>query len=101
MRGLFEPAPDPSWEPAIRPIKGLAGVGLVQDHFIPQGVAYLLDVGDETCCALFQGPTRVASKREEISGSEIYGIFDFHLAAIINTNTGRRATAATTPVAPA
>jgi len=101
VRGLFEPAPDPSWEPALRPIKGLAGVGLAQDYFIPQGVAYVLDVGDETCCALFQGPTRVASKREEISGSEIYGIFDFHLSAIINTNTGRRMTGATTPVAPA
>jgi len=101
VKGMFEPAPDPSWEPSLRPIKGFAGVGLVQDHFIPQGVAYVLDVGDETCCALFQGPTRVASKKEEISGSEIYGIFDFHLAAIINLNTGRRITAATTPVAPA
>jgi hypothetical protein len=101
IRGLFPPAPNPAWEPSIKPIKGLDGVGLVQDYFIPQGVAYVLDVGDETCCALLQGPTRVASKREEISGSEIYGIFDFHLAAIINPNTGRRITGVSTPVAPA
>lgn len=101
IRGLFEPAPDPNWAPALRSIKGLDGVALAQDYFIPQGVAYVLDVGDQTCCALFQGPTRVASKMEEISGSQIYGIFDFHLAQIINTNTGRRITGAATPVAPA
>lgn len=101
VRGLFEPAPDPNWTPALRSIKGFDGVALAQDYFIPQGVCYALDVGDQTCCALFQGPTRVASKMEEISGSQIYGIFDFHLAAIINALTGVRITGIATPVAPA
>ena len=101
IRGLFAPAPDPNWVPALRSIKGLDGVALAQDYFIPQGVCYVLDVGDQTCCALFQGPTRVASKMEEISGSQIYGIFDFHLAAIINSLTGVRMTGIATPVAPA
>ena len=101
IRGLFAPAPDPNWVPALRSIKGFDGVGLAQDYFIPQGVCYALDVGDQTCCALFQGPTRVASKMEEISGSQIYGIFDFHLAAVINTLTGVRMTGIATPVAPA
>lgn len=101
LRGTVWPAPDPQWEPGIRPMKGQPGVGLVQDYFIPQGVAYALDNGDETSAFYFQGPTRVASKTEEISGSQIYGIFDFHLAAVQNTFTGRRITGLATPVAPA
>lgn len=101
VRGTIWPAPDPEWEPSVRPMQGFAGVGLVQDYFIPQGVAYLLDVGDETCAFFLQGPTRVASKTEEISGSQIYGIFDFHLAVVNNTFTGRRVTGVATPVPPA
>lgn len=101
VRGLMEPAPDPDWAPGVQAIKGLKGVGYVQDQFIPQGKVYLADVGDESCMLLAKGPTRVASKKDEFSGSERYGIFTFHKAVIINANTGRIIINATTPLAPA
>jgi len=102
-RGIIEPVGDQGAErhPGVRPLKGFGGtVQVVQDQFIPQGVAYLLDVGDETCCALFEGPQRVASKVDEMLNSNIYGIFDYHLAAIINASKGRRVSGVATPVAP-
>lgn len=102
-RGIVEPVGDQGADrhPGVTGFKGFgAGVQAVQDQFIPQGVAYLLDVGDETCCALFEGPQRVASKVDEMLNSNIYGIFDYHLAAIINASKGRRVTGVATPVAP-
>jgi len=101
LRGIVEPAPEPDWDPKLMPIKGFAGTALVQDQFIPQGQVFLADVGDESTMLLVQGPTRVASKRDEFTASERYGIFDFHVAQVINQNTGRRITGATTPIAPA
>lgn len=105
VRGLVEPF-DPNRDtasraPGVVPMKGFGGgVMAVQDQFMPQGVMYLLDVGDETCCALFEGPERVASKVDELLNSNIYGIFDYHLAAIINATKGRRISGVATPVAP-
>lgn len=101
IRGLIEPAPDPDWDPKLMPIKGFPGTGLVQDQFITQGTVLMADVGDETTMLYVQGPSRVASKRDEFTGSERYGIFDFHKAQVINQNTGRIITGATTPLAPA
>lgn len=101
VRGLIEPAPDPDWAPGVSSIKGLKNVGYVQDQFIPQGKVFMADVGDESCMLLAKGPTRIASKKDEFSGSERYGIFTFHKAVVINANTGRIITAAVTPLAPA
>jgi len=101
IRGLIEPAPDPDWAPGIQSIKGLKGTGYVQDQFIPQAKVFLADVGDESCMLLAKGPTRIASKKDEFSGSERYGIFTFHKAVVINSNTGRIILNASTPLAPA
>lgn len=101
VRGLIEPTPDPDWAPGVQTIKGLKGVGYVQDQFIPQGKVFLADVGDESCMLLAKGPTRIASKKDEFSGSERYGIFTFHKAVVVNANTGRIVLNAATPLAPA
>lgn len=93
--------PNPNNTPGTRPLPGFDGVTLVQDHFIKQGDFYVLDVGDETCCALFEGPQRVATKTDEILNSRVYGIFSYHLAKIINASKGRKITGTATPVAPA
>ena len=101
IRGLIDPTPDPNWAPGVQPIKGLRNVGYVQDQFIPQGKVFLADVGDESCMLLAKGPTRIASKKDEFTGSERYGIFTFHKAVVINANTGRIILNAATPLAPA
>lgn len=101
IRGLIEPAPDPDWAPGVQAIKGLKNTGYVQDQFIPQGKVFLADVGDESCMLLAKGPTRIASKKDEFTGSERYGIFTFHKAVVINSNTGRIILNAATPLAPA
>lgn len=101
IKNMFEAPPDPDWAPGVQSIKGLKGVGYVQDQFIPQGKVFLADVGDESCMLLAKGPTRIASKKDEFSGSERYGIFTFHKAVVINSNTGRIVLNAATPLAPA
>lgn len=101
IRGLIEPAPDPDWAPGIQSIKGLKNVGYVQDQFIPQGKVFMADVGDESTMLLAKGPTRIASKKDEFSGSERYGIFTFHKAVVVNPNTGRIILNVATPLAPA
>lgn len=93
--------PNPNNAPGTMPLPGWNGVTLVQDQFIEQGDFYVLDVGDETCCALFEGPQRVATKTDELLNSQIYGIFSYHLAKIINASKGRKITGVATPVAPA
>jgi len=93
--------PNPDNAPGTKPLPGFDGVTLVQDQFIEQGDFYVMDVGDETCCALFEGPQRVATKTDEMLNSQIYGIFDYHLAKIINASKGRKITGVATPVAPA
>ena len=101
IKNMFEAPPDPDWAPGVQSIKGLKGVGYVQDQFIPQGKVFMADVGDESCMLLAKGPTRIASKKDEFSGSERYGIFTFHKAVVINANTGRIILNAATPLAPA
>lgn len=101
LRGIVEPAPPVGLQAGVTGLKGFAGVGVVQDQFIPQGTMYVVDVGDETCAALFEGPERVATKVDEMLNSRVYGIFSYHLAAIINASKGRKITSIVTPVAPA
>ena len=100
VNDMVSAQPNPQNTPGTKPLPGMDGVTLVMDQFIPQGDFYVLDVGDETCCALFEGPQRVATKTDEILNSQIYGIFSYHLARIINPEKGRRITGCATPVAP-
>ena len=101
LRGTI--APTPSFEPApgTRPARGLEGVTMVQDQFIPQGIAILTDNGVESCGVLLEGPTRVATKTDELTGTQTYVTMSHHLARVINPDTGRIIDGVTVPIAPA
>ena len=98
-RGVIAPTVT-SYEPGTETLGGgLDGLGAVKDQMIDQGIALCVSTEVEPCCAYFQGPQRVAAEHNNITGSDVWGIFDFHLAAIINTLTGRKLTGVSTPLA--
>ncbi len=99
LRGVANtgPAEGFEFEPGTKPLLGMDGVGLVLDNGIPQGRAYVTSVDIEPAIAYFQGPQRVGSKHNEITGSDEYFIIDYHLAALINTETGKNVTSVATP----
>lgn len=101
LRGIIEPTPSFIPEPGTRPAKGLPGVTLVQDQFIQQGVAICVDKGVESCGIMLEGPTRVATKTDELTGTQTYVTMSHHLARVINTDTGRLVTGVQVPIAPA
>ena len=97
-RGVIAPTTT-SYEPGTEALGGgLDGLGAVKDQMIDQGIALCVSTEVEPCCAYFQGPQRVAAEHNNITGSDVWGIFDFHLAAIINTLTGRKLTGVSTPL---
>ena len=101
LRGLIEPTPSFEPAPGTHPARGLPGVTVVQDQFIQQGVAILVDKGVESCGIMLEGPTRVASKTDELTGTQTYVTMSHHLARIINLDTGRLVTGIQVPIAPA
>ena len=89
-----------SYEPGTSALGGgMDGIGLVKDQMIDQGKAIAVSTEIEPTIALFQGPQRVASEHNQITASDVYGVFDYHLAATINANTGRLITGVSTPIA--
>ena len=55
-----------SFEPGTSALGGgLDGIGLVKDQMIDQGKAIAVSTEIEPCCALFQGPQRVASEHNQ------------------------------------
>lgn len=101
LRGTIEPTPSFEPQPGVRPARGLNGVQIVQDQFIPQGIAILLDRGVESCGIMLEGPTRVATKTDELTGTQTYVTMSHHLAKVINPDTGRIITNVTVPITPA
>jgi len=99
-RGLIEPAVSFEPAPGTRPARGLPGVTLVQDQFIPQGQAICTDMGVESCGIMLEGPTRVATKTDELTGTQTYVTMSHHLARVINPDTGRRITGIQVPINP-
>jgi len=99
-RGLIEPAPSFEPAPGTRQARGLPGTILVQDQFIPQGQAICLDNGVESCGIMLEGPTRVATKTDELTGTQTYVTMSHHLASVINPGTGRRITNIAVPINP-
>lgn len=85
------------YEPGTSPLKAYEGVGLVRDQMITQGACIAVSTEVEPCCAYLQGPQRVAAEHNQITGSDVYGIFDFHAVSIINTLTGRLIQNVSTP----
>ena len=100
-RGLIEPSVSFEPAPGTRPARGLPGVTIVQDQFIQQGIAILTDNGVESCGIMLEGPTRVASKTDELTGTQTYVTMSHHLARVINPDTGRIIIDIQVPIAPA
>jgi len=101
LRGIIEPTPSFEPAPGTKPARGLPGVTQVQDQFIEQGVAICVDNGVESCGILLEGPTRVATKTDELTGTQTYVTMSHHLAKVINPDTGRIITGVQVPIAPA
>ena len=101
LRGLIEPIVGFEPTPGTRAARGLPGVTLVTDQFIPQGIAICVDNGVESCGIMLEGPTRVATKTDELTGTQTYVTMSHHLAQVINPTTGRRITGVAVPIAPA
>jgi len=86
-----------SFEPGTKALKGIEGIGLVNDNSIKQGNVICTSVTQEPTCAFFQGPQRIGSAHDEETGDDKYFIIDYHKAAIIQPETGRLITGANTP----
>ncbi len=107
IRGVANtgPAQGYEFEPGTSPLLGMDGIGRVLDNGFGQGIAYITSVNVEPSIAYFQGPQRVGSKHNEITGSDEYFVIDYHLAALIAANTtdspystGYQITSVSTPV---
>ncbi len=85
-----------SFEAGTRELPGFEG-GLVLDNAIRQGDVYCVDTEKEPTIALFQGPQRIGSAHDEETGDDKYFIIDYHLASIIQAETGRQLTGISTP----
>lgn len=101
LRGIIEPTPSFEPAPGTKPARGLPGVTQVMDQFIPQGTAILTDNGVESCGIMLEGPTRVATKTDELTGTQTYVTMSHHLARVIKPDTGRLITGVQVPIAPA
>ena len=88
LRGTIAPTLGTTMAPGTRPLRGLEGVTMVQDQFIPQGVAICVDNGVESCGIMLEGPTRVATKTDELTGTQTYVTMSHHLGQVINPDTG-------------
>lgn len=98
-RGLIDPTKT-NFEPGTEPLGGgQDGIGAVKDQMIDQGVGLAVSTEQEPTAFYLQGPQRVASEKNMITGSDVWGIFDFHLAVIVNALTGRKLTGLSTPIA--
>ena len=100
LRGTIDPVDTANLKPGTRPFKGFDGVTMVQDQFIPQGVAYLVDNSVEPCIISLEGPTQVATHIDPLTKTQTYATFLHHRAQVLNPLTGRRMTAVYTPLSP-
>ena len=101
LRGIIEPTPSFEPKPGTRPARGLSEVTLVQDQFIQQGIAICVDNSVEACGISLEGPTRVATKTDELTGTQTYVTMLHHRARVLNPDTGRIITGVSVPIAPA
>ena len=98
IRGVASTKPsEVTFEPGTRELPGFPGAGLVLDNAIRQGDVYCVDTEKEPTIALFQGPQRIGSAHDEETGDDKYFIIDYHLASVIQSETGRQITGISTP----
>jgi hypothetical protein len=88
-----------SFEPGTEQFYGWSGIGAVVDQSFTQGKIYCVDnsTADATI-AYFQGPQRIGTAHDEETGDDKYFIVDYHLATIVQSETGRLITGTTTPL---
>lgn len=101
LRGVASTKPvDVAFENGDRELIGMPSIGLVLDSGIQQGITYAVDTSTEdSTVAYFQGPQRIGSAHDEETGDEKYFIVDYHIAALVQSETGRQITGCTTPLA--
>lgn len=87
-----------SFQPGTQALVGLPGISLVLDNGIQQGIAYNVSLTRDATIAYFQGPQRIGSAHDEETGDDKYFIIDYHLANVIQSETGRQITGAITPI---
>ena len=98
IRGVASTKPsEVTFEPGTRELPGFPNAGLVLDNAIRQGDVYCVDTEKEPTIANFQGPQRIGSAHDEETGDDKYFIIDYHLAAVIQSETGRQLTGCSTP----
>jgi len=99
VRGVASNGPaDYSFEVGTRDLPGIPGIGLVLDNSIRQGDVLCVDTEREPTIALFQGPQRIGSAHDEETGDDKHFIIDYHLAAVIQSETGRQIQSVMTPI---
>ena len=84
-----------------RPASWLNRVNLETDQFITQGNAILWQNRVESGGILLEGPTRVATKIDELTVTQTYVTLSHHLSRVINPDTGRIVKGVQVPIAPA
>lgn len=102
IRGAVEPVKDADINPHLKPLQKFPGTMLVQDSFIPQEDAIVVDAtSTEACCILLEGPVQIGSKIGDFLKERTYGIVSYHSANVLNKQTGRLVTGIYTALAPA
>lgn len=100
-RGALAPASPTVFEPGTRAAKNLPDVTMVSDQFIIQGNSYLVDASSEdAACILLEGPSTVGTDVDLLK-TRTYVALSYHLAKVINKDTGIKMTGVFTPLAPA
>jgi len=89
IRGIVAPVKDADIDPHLKPLAKFPGATLVQDSFIPQEDAILVDASSsEACCILLEGPVQIGSKVGDFLKERTYGVISYHSATVLNKRTG-------------
>ncbi len=98
-RGIVAKAETSSRKPNVRPAVNLEDVMLVTDNFIPQGDAFCVDAGEDAACIFLEGPTTVTTDIDLVK-TQTYVSLSYHLAQVINPDTGFKMVGVYTPLNP-
>lgn len=99
-RGALAKADPVTFAPGTREAKNLPDVTMVNDQFMIQGNAYLVDATAEDAAAiLYEGPSTVGTDID-IMKTRTYVPISYHLAKVVNKDTGIKMTGVFTPKAP-
>lgn len=99
-RGITAEASPVNLQPGTRVAKNLENVIMVNDQFIPQGDAYLVDAtAEDAACIFLEGPATVFTDID-ILKTKTFLALSYHLAKVINKDTGIKMTGTYTPLAP-